>query len=164
MPPRVAILDAAFEPEWVDEALGPIDRVFCDAAERAVAESRASIDVDCGRQQFVVRVAQLFGGDVLRYAVSVSVRSERRPLLDALDNFGLTAREIDVLAMIVDGATNAEIATALSIVPGTVQDHVRRLSKKIGARRRGDMLAKVFGFTSPGDIGLRPAQDLGNHS
>ena len=56
-----------------------------------------------------------------------------RPLLEAHDRFGLSAREVEVLALIVDGASNREIADALCIVPGTVQDHVHSICTKSGA-------------------------------
>lgn len=162
-PPRVAILDAAFEPE-MDDVTQPIEHVFRDAARRAVAESRSSIEVEWREQQFVVRVAELVGSDVARYAVCVVARGRRQPVVDAMDRFRLSAREAEVLWMIVQGATNAEIAAALHIVGRTVQDHVRQLCKKVGARRRGDLLAKVFGVYEDRDIGPRPAENLGDHS
>jgi DNA-binding CsgD family transcriptional regulator len=81
----------------------------------------------------------------MRYAMFVELRGSRHPLLDAYDRFGLSAREIDVLSLIVDGASNREIAETLCIVPGTVQNHVRSICAKSGAKRRGDLLARVFG-------------------
>ena len=51
-----------------------------------------------------------------------------------------------MLALIVDGASNREIADSLCIVESTVQDHVRNLFAKSGTRRRGELLAKVFGI------------------
>jgi DNA-binding CsgD family transcriptional regulator len=86
------------------------------------------------------------GPDPVRYAMVVERRGSRRPLLRAYDRFGLSPREIEVLALIVDGASNREIARALSIVAGTVQDHVRAICAKTGAKRRGDLLARVFGL------------------
>ena len=48
----------------------------------------------------------------------------------------LTAREVEVLAEIAAGATNAEISQRLFIAPTTVKTHVKNLLAKLGARDR----------------------------
>jgi DNA-binding CsgD family transcriptional regulator len=164
MQPCVAILDGDFNVALGDHTRPALDGVVRDAARQAVAESRPSIEAGCPQQRFVVHVARLDGPASLRYAVFVEPRRDRRPLLDAYDRFGLTAREIDVLSMIMDGASNREIASALCIVEGTVQDHVRRLSAKAGTRRRGELLAKVFGIGAERELRPRPAQQRGDHT
>ncbi|MGL4178251.1 MAG: response regulator transcription factor [Dermatophilaceae bacterium] len=52
------------------------------------------------------------------------------------DRSGLSARELDVLRLVADGLTNAEIADRLSISLETVKSHVRRALEKTGARNR----------------------------
>ena len=66
-----------------------------------------------GGHRHRVRVVRLHGPDPMRYAMFVERRGSRRPLLDAYDRFGLSAREMDVLSLIVDGASNRQIAEAL---------------------------------------------------
>jgi DNA-binding NarL/FixJ family response regulator len=51
---------------------------------------------------------------------------------------GLTAREVEVLALLATGATNKEIAAALVVSPGTVAQHLVTIYTKVGARRRTD--------------------------
>ncbi|HXD54501.1 MAG TPA: response regulator transcription factor [Solirubrobacteraceae bacterium] len=48
----------------------------------------------------------------------------------------LSARESEVLAMIVDGADNGEIGQALSISRHTVKQHVTNIFDKLGVRTR----------------------------
>ena len=54
---------------------------------------------------------------------------------------GLTARQLEVLALLVDGLANAEIADRLVVSPRTAEHHVAAVLAKLGApraaRRRG---------------------------
>lgn len=144
--PRVVILDADFNVVLADEADATLDTSVLHSARNAILDGLESVDVFLpNAQHYVVRVARLLGPPSMSYALFVEPRGFRRPLIDAFDRFGLTPREVEVLSLIVDGASNREIADALSIVENTVQDYVRRLCTKSGSRRRGDLLAKVFG-------------------
>jgi DNA-binding CsgD family transcriptional regulator/tetratricopeptide (TPR) repeat protein len=51
---------------------------------------------------------------------------------------GLTARQVEVLALLVDGLTNAEIAERLVISPRTAEHHVAAVLDKLGAANRQD--------------------------
>jgi DNA-binding CsgD family transcriptional regulator len=55
----------------------------------------------------------------------------------------LTERETDVAALVVEGLTNAKIATRLFISVRTVESHVMQLRIKLGARRRHDIPARL---------------------
>lgn len=48
----------------------------------------------------------------------------------------LTARETEVLQAIVNGASNAQIATSLNISLETVKSHVKKILQKLQARDR----------------------------
>jgi len=54
---------------------------------------------------------------------------------------GLTAREQDVLRLVQQGRTNAEIAAELYISPKTAEHHVGRLLAKLGVRTRTEAAA-----------------------
>ena len=120
---RVLIFTAFGSPSLVARALtaGASGYVLKDSelselvrAIRHVAQGGSYID------------ARLAGG-----ALSVG-RTSEEPLL--------TPREHDVLRLIVDGATNPEIATELVLSRHTVKYHVANIMLKLGARRRVDLV------------------------
>jgi DNA-binding NarL/FixJ family response regulator len=56
----------------------------------------------------------------------------------------LTAREIEILALIASGSTNAEIAERLVISPLTVKSHVSRILTKMDARDRTQLVVMAY--------------------
>jgi DNA-binding NarL/FixJ family response regulator len=57
---------------------------------------------------------------------------------------GLTPREIEVLAEIAAGLSNAEIAGKFRISGATVKSHINHLLAKTGARDRGQLVGYAF--------------------
>ena len=51
---------------------------------------------------------------------------------------GLTARQLEVLALVAKGLTNAEIADRLVVSPRTAEHHVAAVLTKLGAETRRD--------------------------
>lgn len=78
----------------------------------------------------------------------------RRPEPGAarLDPDGLTAREREVLDLVVAGRSSAEIAAALGISHATARTHVGRLLAKVGARDRANLVIMAYesGLVIPG--------------
>jgi DNA-binding CsgD family transcriptional regulator/tetratricopeptide (TPR) repeat protein len=56
---------------------------------------------------------------------------------------GLTERQLDVLALLVDGLTNAEIAARLVISPRTADHHVSAILDKLEVRTRKEAAARA---------------------
>ncbi|GEL24677.1 LuxR family transcriptional regulator [Pseudonocardia sulfidoxydans NBRC 16205] len=54
---------------------------------------------------------------------------------------GLTARQLDVLTLLVDGLTNADIAARLVISPKTADHHVTAILAKLGVHSRSEAAA-----------------------
>jgi DNA-binding CsgD family transcriptional regulator len=54
---------------------------------------------------------------------------------------GLTPREREVVSLLVEGASNKQIARALAISPSTAKFHVAAILEKLGARNRADAVA-----------------------
>jgi LuxR family transcriptional regulator, maltose regulon positive regulatory protein len=55
----------------------------------------------------------------------------------------LTRRERDVLSLLLEGLTNAQIADRLFISPSTAKVHVRHILEKLGARTRLEAVVRV---------------------
>jgi len=56
----------------------------------------------------------------------------------------LSRRELEVLALVAEGATNAEIGERLFIAETTVQCHVKSILRKLGVRNRTQAAGRYF--------------------
>jgi DNA-binding CsgD family transcriptional regulator/tetratricopeptide (TPR) repeat protein len=68
---------------------------------------------------------------------------------------GLTGRQVEVLGLLAEGMTNAEIAARLSLSAKTVEHHVSALLAKlgVGSRRKAAAAARRLGVVSTKDRG-----------
>lgn len=62
---------------------------------------------------------------------TISIQGLEPEYEDIVDKAGLTDREIEILQLIVGGASNAEISTQLYVTVGTVKTHVRHILNKL---------------------------------
>ena len=62
---------------------------------------------------------------------------------DAVER-GLSARELEVLALIARGLSTDSIASALFVTPNTVRAHVRHILDRLCARNRPHAVAIAF--------------------
>jgi len=61
----------------------------------------------------------------------------------------LTVREQEILEHLVVGRSVRDIANDLERSPHTVHDHVKSLHRKLGAKTRGELIARAFGYIEP---------------
>jgi DNA-binding CsgD family transcriptional regulator len=104
------------------------------------------IAIDLSDPQLSDRLAALLGnvaglrlaapGETSDVAIVASEPAER-----ATDDFQLTARERDVLALLAEGRSNKEIARMLGISVHTAKFHVGQLLDKLDATGRTDAVA-----------------------
>jgi DNA-binding NarL/FixJ family response regulator len=73
----------------------------------------------------------------------VALAREEPPRADPAEG-ALTGRERQVLALLVVGLTNKEIAQRLDVAVATVKNHVHNLLGKLGAHRRQDAVRTAY--------------------
>ena len=146
-PTRVLMLTTFDADEYVYEALrsGASGFLLKDAlpeqligAVRSVAAGGALIDPSITRRLIGVFTA------AVRPVGTVPVRLT-----------GLTSRELDVLRLIAEGLSNAEIAAALFVEESTVKTHVARILAKLQLRDRVQAVVVAYesGFVVPDPSG-----------
>ncbi|MEV4115675.1 response regulator transcription factor [Nonomuraea sp. NPDC049695] len=89
-----------------------------------------------GPTLLVEAVRAAMNGDML-ISPQLTVRLLReRGLPHERPDVVLTEREDEIVVMVAQGRTNAEIAAELFLSPGTVKNHIATVQRKIGARNR----------------------------
>lgn len=84
---------------------------------------------------YVARINQVIeGGDEPPGAPGDAAATEARQQTNAL-----SVREVEVVQLVADGATNEEIATRLFLSPRTIQSHVRSAMEKTATRNRTEL-------------------------
>lgn len=100
----------------------------------------AITQVLCGGTWFDTDMA---GGDARR-AASVDATSAREVPLSPAD-LGLTPRQGDILAMMLEGHPNKHIAAALNLSEHTIKEHVTAVLARLGTRNRVETMTKLRG-------------------
>lgn len=65
------------------------------------------------------------------------------PSADFLSRYGITDREEEIIRKVIQGKSNADIASELFISLATVKTHLHNIYRKIGVDSRYDLLARV---------------------
>lgn len=80
---------------------------------------------------------------ILASRSTAAVPQPRKPAANGVMS-GLTAREQDVFALLVSGATNPEIADRLTVSETTVKSHVKHILRKLRVGNRAEAIAKYL--------------------
>lgn len=137
-PPRVLVVTTFENDEYVYEALG------AGASGFLLKRSRP--------QQIVEAVRVVARGDSLLFPAAVRrLAAAYGPARERLPGVRLTEREGEVLRLMADGRSNAEIAADLVLGLETVKTHVGNVLTKLGVRDRTQAVVAAYrsGFISP---------------
>jgi DNA-binding NarL/FixJ family response regulator len=95
----------------------------------------------------------LLAPSVTRRLIAEFVKQhQHRPDGDRIALGALTARETEVLRLVAEGLSNAQIATRLTVGDETVKTHVSRILGKLGLRDRTQAVIAAYesGLITPG--------------
>lgn len=151
--------------DYEDARVGPLDRDilwafatgFGQVFERAVLLSRLRdqrVEVRNAMEAVVSALDGLADAEIdlatrahpTALAASLSIRTPADGALAKLEGL-LTARELEVLALMATGATNRRIAERLVITDGTVKSHVKRILRKLRAGNRSEAISQYLRLT-----------------
>jgi DNA-binding NarL/FixJ family response regulator len=129
-----------------DKALDPYRAAYCRwRLAHALLATRSGRREAAHELETAQQTAALLGAEPLMNAIAKQATSARIRLSGGQTavgpeviaaELGLTPRELEILPFITAGRTNAEIAADLVISPRTVDVHVSRILRKLGATRR----------------------------
>ncbi len=145
-PPAAAILEPALA--------GVTGYEICRALRDRYGDSIPIVFVSASRTESYDRVGGLllggddyvpkpFAPDELVARVRRLVQRAGAPVSPAISS-RLTKRELEVLGLLADGLTQAEIASKLVISQKTVGSHIERILSKLGVRSRTQAVALAF--------------------
>ena len=142
--PDVTLIDLRMPVMGGVEAVGVIHEEFPDARiivlttydgdeniYRALqGGARAYLLKDIPREEFLDDIRAVYQG---QYCIPPAVAARLAQRIPAPE---LSARELEVLKLIVEGMSNKEIASALSITESTVKNHVNSILSKLNVKDR----------------------------
>jgi two-component system response regulator DesR len=144
--PEVAVVDLFVGQESGPEiceqlhVVRPGMRILLISGAGRISPSAAAA---CGASGFVTKDAP--GIDIVRAVRDVAVGRSifQDPQASAPAGPALSDRERQVLALVVTGATNREIARQLHLSPHTVKDYVSAIYRKLEVRNRAEAVQRA---------------------
>ncbi|GIG59119.1 helix-turn-helix transcriptional regulator [Longispora fulva] len=126
------------------------------AVEAGVDGNQPSARVHLGDGLWLTLRAARIGGRDIAVTIEETPPGERVALFCRA--YGLSARETELLGHLAAGADTREVARRMFLAENTVQDHLKSVFARTGARNRRTLLARALGWTPGADnAGSGPA-------
>jgi DNA-binding CsgD family transcriptional regulator/tetratricopeptide (TPR) repeat protein len=143
-PPGSPALDALLRQDWraAADAYGEIGWAYDRALMLSLLDDEEALAEAIG-------IARAMGAEPLARRVAERMRDlgaavPRGPRASTRANpAGLTARQLEVLTLLADGLSNAEIADRLVVSPRTAEHHVAAVLAKLGATTRWEAVRRA---------------------
>jgi DNA-binding CsgD family transcriptional regulator len=139
----------------VDLNVRPLGWSSKSAAERVLSDAgpelKNAVRTCCrlGKQaihliddETLLRLIPLEGACGPRVGIQIETFRPRLPFANVAKTYRITKREMEILDLVVNGATNAQISQALYIAQSTVADHIKSIMKKTGTTKRIVLMSK----------------------
>jgi DNA-binding CsgD family transcriptional regulator len=148
----VRILDGDPEPELLRAEIRRLVSVVCTKLAGTHSHAEVAFPVTTGAQSATTLRLRMRGSyiglDLLGQGAVVLITLERVALESIPDDvlrkrFGLTKAEIRVAQLLAEGRTNSQIAAALFISQHTARHHTGNVLRKLGARSRAEVGARL---------------------
>lgn len=95
-------------------------------------------DISADELVHAIRSAHAGRATLSTEAAQALVASANQPSVPGLD---LTERELEVLALMIEGLNNTQIAGKLSVSPSTIKSHVSNILSKLGVASRTEAVS-----------------------
>jgi DNA-binding CsgD family transcriptional regulator len=105
--------------------------------------SRSRVQTRSGRWLLLYGTG-LSGGAEGRTAVIIQPAAAHEAALLVALAYGLSERECQIARLCMQGQSTSQMAQALGVSPYTVQDHLKSIFDKTGARSRGELVGQIF--------------------
>lgn len=142
--PDVTLMDLRLPGMSGTDAMAAIRHEFPDARFIVLTTSEGDEDVyrafQAGARSYLLK--SVGGRELLEAIRTVHAGMRRIPpviasrLAERVQGNELTARELDVLRLMVKGLSNKALADVLDISEGTAKNHVKHILSKLGVRAR----------------------------
>jgi PAS domain S-box-containing protein len=136
-------------PEWQTKARAIVAQL--SASTTCASFEKENFHKDGRRIPLAVNITRIRGTELMLCTLvdlsplaHAGLINPRTSYVAARKRFGLTDREHEILALLLEGFTNVEMGALLGISAPTVSDHVQNIMRKVAVQKRGQLFKRVI--------------------